>query len=122
LVDGLIDTPVSLDFKEDDWVEIDLGRDRSIGEVVLFGKGDFWKRFDIMVYATGQKADEARMWCSEADWKWTSANRRDPAEGGFSVSYRSQSQRVRFIRLICRKATAHSELTEIRVTPIQVSQ
>lgn len=91
-----------------DWFEIDLGRDRPIGEVCVVMNGDakaFWKKFDIMVYSTGQNFASARRFASEMDWIYSATQRRDvdPLEFSVqSVAYRARPQTVRFIRFVNR--------------------
>ncbi|MDR3689399.1 MAG: CARDB domain-containing protein [Fimbriimonas sp.] len=124
LISGSVDREVTLGGKAGDWVEVDLGRDRTIGEISLVGDiGKFWSKFDILVYATGQKPDEATAWAKEADWRWTSANRRNPIAGSpsVSVSYCAPAARFRFIRIVNRSDST-GILRAIRVTPIKISQ
>ncbi len=125
LVAGTTDTEVSLGGKAGDWVEIDLGRDRTIGEVTLFGAtGTFWPQFEIQVYATGQKLEEATLWANELNWNWAATNRRDLIPGDpntISVAYRSPSERIRFIR-ITNRSSVIGKLKGIRVVPVKISQ
>jgi len=125
LVSGAIDQAVQLGGKAGDWVEIDLGRDRTIGEISLIGDpGAFWQKFDVIVYTTGQKLDEAATWARETNWNWTSSNRRDPianAPGVVSVGYCAAASRIRFIRIVNRSDST-GKLRAIKVTPIKISQ
>lgn len=116
-------TEATLSAKTGDWVEIDLGRDRTIGEIALLAKpGVFWSKFDILAYATGQNPADALPWAKEVDFRWTADNRRDPvagADGVVSVPYRGEPRRFRFIRLVNR-GNGTGELAEIKVTPATV--
>ena len=124
LVSGGTDKEVTLGGKIGDWVEIDLGRDRTIGEITLLGSQDaFWPQFDIVVYSTGQKASEASPWASELKWNWTASNRRDLIGSDsniVSVAYRAPETRIRFIRIINRSSSV-GKLRAIRVVPIKIS-
>ena len=124
LVSGTPGKEVTLGGKAGDWVEIDLGRDRTIGEITLLGDpSDFWPQFDIMVYATGQKPAEASPWASELNWNWTASNRRDligTDPNTVSVAYRSPEIRIRFIRIVNRSSSI-GKLKAIRVVPIKIS-
>jgi hypothetical protein len=125
LVSGAADREVELGAKVGDWVEIDLGRDRTIGEIDLIGKAEsFWSQFDVMVYSTGQKPSEASPWATELDWKWTAANRRDVMPGNdpssVSVAYRAPETRIRFVRIVNRSGSA-GKLQGIRVVPIKIT-
>lgn len=106
LVDGDAKT-----FYESDaeWIEIDIGRDRPIGEITLVSDRDgdgFWSQFDILVYSTGQRLNEARVYARELDWRRAVAFHRDvdPSDPSVvRVRYRAMAQTVRFIRLVKRE-------------------
>ncbi|RYE80167.1 MAG: hypothetical protein EOO74_02565, partial [Myxococcales bacterium] len=99
ITDGDDATSVALPDKPGSWVEIDLGRDRTLGEIALRpGEGPFWVRYDISVYSTGGKPEEALIWASEPNSVWARRNR---AEAGW-VSYRSPVQRIRYVRIVNR--------------------
>jgi hypothetical protein len=123
-VSGTPGPEVELGAKVGDWVEIDLGRDRTIGEIDLIGKSEnFWQQFEIQVYSTGQKATEATPWATELNWQWAAHNRREvlPGESGLvSVPYRTQEIRIRFIRIV-NKAGTPGKLAGIRVVPIKIT-
>ena len=93
LLGGSGDAEVTLGGKPGDWVEIDLGRDRTIGEISLLGKASaFWPQFDIQVYSTGQKPEEAATWANEINWNWAATNRREMLPNNpnvASVAYRA---------------------------------
>jgi len=102
--------------KDRAWVEIDLGRDRTIAEIALFSEGDFWKSFQILGYGTGQRVDEASPFAIEADFRWAFANRKD-ADG--AVRYRGPAPRVRFIRIINR-GKSDGRLNRIEIKAAQL--
>jgi hypothetical protein len=91
-----------------DWFEVDIGRDRPIGEIKFVMTGDhkaFWKRFDILIYGTGQTVTQARVYASEKDWQEAMTERRDINEKNpdvRSVAYRALPETVRFIRVVNR--------------------
>lgn len=120
LIDGNEATAFSLPSTEGSWVEIDLGRDRTIAEVRLLTKEGLWSQFDILAYATGQRPSEAFLWAKEVDWNWTAANRSDSLEIS-SVAYRNAPQRVRFIRIVSR-AAGSATLNEVKISPALVTQ
>jgi hypothetical protein len=117
-------TEATFSQKPGDWVEIDLGRDRTIGEIALLARpGKFWSKFDILAYATGQTPADALPWVKEVDFAWATGNRGDAVEGGngvVSVPYRAQPRRFRYIRLVNRGGGA-GELAEVKVIPTVVS-
>ena len=98
------------------WVEVDLGRDRTIGEIALRTGEAFWKRYEIRVYATGTKPADAGLWAPELDSDWARRNR---SEDGW-LPYRAPTVRVRFIRIVSKSGGAAS-LAGLRVVPVKVS-
>ena len=48
------------------WIEVDLGRDRTIAEVGLLG--GLPKSFDLRLRGTGEDPSSATRWASEGDW------------------------------------------------------
>lgn len=119
LVDGNLDSASPLPDAKGAWVEIDLGRDRVIGEVRLVAaKAPFWNRFDVVVYGTGQTPGEAQQWATERNWAWSIANRADIEPGGArSVAYRATAKRVRFIRIVNKGASEPAPIAELIVKP-----
>lgn len=120
-VDGDLDTASALPANPGDWIEIDLGRDRTIGEIAITSGEKFWKQFDIMVYATGMNPKDAQFWAREVDWNWTAQNRGVPSGKGHSVSYRGNSLMIRFIRIVCRQSGAGASLAELRAVPVKLN-
>ena len=107
----------TLSGKPGDWVEIDLGRDRTVGEVALAAEpGRFWRAFDVYTYATGQKPEETVPWAREVDFGWTAAHRGD----GGTVHYRGAPRRFRFVRIVNRSG-GEGILAEVRVIPATVA-
>jgi hypothetical protein len=101
LNDGNPATLAKLGSKKGDWVEIDLGRDRTVAEIDVLGQPkEMWERFDLLVYGTGQRVGDATIWAREQDWGWTASNRRDLVSGVPSVAYRGRPLRVRYIRIV----------------------
>lgn len=107
LTDGKPETTMTTSAE---WIELDLGRDRPIGEIALTSVGQFWPKYDIMVYQTGQKPADARMWGKELDLPWTVRNRP-------GVQYRAEGQRYRYIRVVNRSNQKEGTIGEISVTP-----
>jgi len=116
VTDGDDATAAALPEKVGGWVEIDLGRDRTLGEVALKpGDGPFWTRYDILVYATGQRPEDALPWSTEANSAWARRNRSD---GGW-ISYRSPVQRIRYVRIVS-KSGGPASLAGFRVVPVKI--
>jgi len=107
LIDDNDATTDALPSDTNSWVEIDLGKDRNVGEIDLtFSKDPMWKKFDVMAYATGQRPEEAFAWVKEADSDYSRLARSEPTAtpGIVRVAYRAPYQRFRYIRLVNRSA------------------
>lgn len=95
-----------------DWLEIDLGRDRPIGEVALvLSNGEMPLKYDIQVYATGQAPPENDAWIKDLNFAWTKPNRLR-ADG--SIAYRGPMTRARFVRIVNRSGGKGS-IAEVKV-------
>jgi len=78
------------------WIEIDLQKDRTIGEIVLNSSGgNLPEKFRISTYQTGQRIDSARPWATEIAGRWMIANR----GSGDEIAYHGPARLVRFIRI-----------------------
>lgn len=108
LVDGKADTSCEFAAGHKGWIEIDLGRDRPLGEVRLSFVGDgVWPEFDLRIYGTGERAAQARTWVGEPDGGWSLRTRLDvdaAMPGVKTVAYRGFPVRARFLRLVPRVA------------------
>ena len=78
------------------WVEVDLGRDRLLGEIEL--RGDLPNAFLVAVYGTTEKINESRPWVGEADLAERRRNYPD-LESGVTV-YRPRPVGGRYIRIL----------------------
>ncbi len=124
LIDGDRTTIYAAGEKIGDWVEIDIGRDRPIGEVKLLTGPDpkaFWQRFDVMVYGTGQTVNTARVFAGESNWNYAVTMEKDSVNGVTSVAYRAPAQTVRFIRLVNKSGGAGS-LGGIEIRETEIGQ
>lgn len=120
LVDENLQTGATFGGQIRDWIEIDLGRDRVVGEIqLLSGKDPFWESFDIFIYATGQTPEQALLWSREKSWSWSYAYGSNMVAGDVrSVGYRGTAQRFRYIRIVNRSQVSKATLNEIRAFPI----
>lgn len=116
LVDGDPSSSVSVSGGNGAFVEIDLGRDRSIAEVQLVAK-EMWNQFDFILYSTGQDAATSPAWAREFDWRTSSTTKGAPEADGKRIAYRAGSGRFRFIRIINRSPQSSATISEIRVVP-----
>ena len=102
--------------KAGEWVEIDLGRDRTIGEIALKPGSTFPERVEIRVYGTGGKPEEATLWAKDLSTSWNLRNR---GEDGL-LSYRAPAQRIRYIRILSDSGGAGS-LAGVKVIPVAIA-
>ncbi len=91
LVDDSQDTEYTL--PANGWVEVDLGRDRLLGEIAF--QGEVPKKFKVKVYGTTDKVDQADWWIDEVD---SDKFRRDYEIKGDLV-YRPSPNTARYIRI-----------------------
>jgi len=116
LVDEDASTQVELGSLPGDWIEIDLGRDRPVGEVQIhYGDRQMPVKFDVQAYATGQTAPESDAWVKDLNSIWTRENR-IKADG--YVPYRGPMIRARFIRVVNRSGGI-GKIGEIRIFPLK---
>lgn len=120
LIGGAGKAAVTLGSKAGDWVEVDLGRDRTLAEIRLTAGEGFWRQFDILLYGTGQRPAEAQLFARERDWAFARRNRSDGPAADATVSYRGAPVQVRFIRIVNRSG-GPGEISKISVIPAKVS-
>lgn len=93
------------------WIEIDLGRDKEIAEIVLEFNGEPWTMFNIVTYKTAQSPSDSQVWQAETNGK----NRATTlATGNKVLRYQSRPVRSRFVRIVPVSQEAVS-LSEIMV-------
>jgi hypothetical protein len=116
LTDGKLDTSVSLGNEPAGyWIEIDLGRDRTMAEISLVFDGAPWKQFKILTYKTAQNAGEATVWSEETNAVSSGAMRQSP-DGKTVMTYLATPVRSRYIRIV-PVSREPVKLSEIRVVP-----
>lgn len=121
ICDDDVQTYAVLASKDGDWIEIDLGRDRPLGQLDLVAKGGiFWDRFDVLGYSTGQTVADAIPWIRERGFAWTAANVGETSNGAVIVRYPAYAQRFRFLR-IKNRSTGPANLAELRVYGVRQS-
>ncbi|MEI7985684.1 MAG: hypothetical protein WCI55_08655 [Armatimonadota bacterium] len=91
LTDDSLDTEYTLPAKG--WVEVDLGRDRLLGEFVL--QGEVPKQFRVKVYGTTDKVDVADLWIDEVNTE----KFRKAYEMPGDLTYRPSPNTARYIRI-----------------------
>jgi hypothetical protein len=91
LVDESLDTEYSLPAKG--WVEVDLGRDRLLGEFVL--QGQVPSQFRVKVYGTTDKVDVADLWIDEINTEKFRLAYGMPKD----LTYRPSPNTARYIRI-----------------------
>ncbi len=116
LVDG--DAKTGIDFKaeaKENWIELDLGRDRAIGEVQIDVEGgDFFTGLTLLRYGTSQTIDAASPWFTEKDSSSHFRLRGQRVDGGQTrLIYRAPAASVRYLRLV--PTGGHATITGIHV-------
>lgn len=119
LVDDDLATESALGGNPGDWIEVDLGRDRPIGEVQIVLKDrSMPAKFDILAYATGQTAPQFDSWIKDLNSAWTSQDRGRKEGNAWAVAYRGPMTRSRFIRIVNRSGGS-AKIAEVRVFALQ---
>lgn len=121
LVDGNPGTVVTMPPASDgQWIEIDLGRDRIIGEVELTFAGQPFRAFDIVVYKTAQSPEAATPFIREANSALRVLAQKAGGGATTTLRYRGETVLGRYIRL-APLAGVETGLAEVKVYPIQVA-
>lgn len=117
LTDGDPETTVVLPGGEGSWIDLDLGRDRQIGEVrLVLQDGALWPDFEIGIYQTGETDADAFPFAREISARWTFRNRYEVVGDGRGLGYTGMPVRGRFIRITAKKAFAG----DVRIGEIEV--
>ncbi|MCB0825063.1 MAG: hypothetical protein KDC26_02635 [Armatimonadetes bacterium] len=116
VTDGNLESTTRLETGQ--WVEVDLGRDRTFGEVTIATKGAFLSDFVISTRSTGQGATAQRPWFEEIFGQVRAVERGVKSGDAVSVSYRGRGTQSRYLRIQNRGPAV--DLAEIKVTPCRV--
>lgn len=101
------------------WVEVDLGRDRAIGEVQMAVAGIPPSQVSLDVYKTGSRPSDAVAWFSSPDAAWLWAL--EPAQNGVRTAIvRGSLTQSRYLRVVNRSQSP-MDLRELRIFPGQMS-
>lgn len=93
------------------WLEIDLGRDRLLGEISLVFDGDAWTSFDLTGYMTGQQPSQAHPIMRE---RQSEARAEKLEDGQIKLTYFGSDRRVRYLRI------APQSKQEVRLAEVTV--
>lgn len=119
VVDGKWESTLSIAANDAGWVEVDLGRDRPIGEVRLDVVGEaYFSAVEVRVYATGQRPSEARLYWKESDGPYALKTRSEPVAGHSdirSLPMRGAGTVARFVRILFAASPRPVTIAEIRV-------
>lgn len=122
IVDEKLETGADLPVGDSAWIEIDMGRDRTIGEVSITVSGDpFWSDFDIAGYNTGQIASEAVSWRRVRDFDWSRRNASEAAGDLRTIRFRAAGQTYRYIRIRKFGKASAGKVREVRVYGVSAS-
>lgn len=102
------------------WLEVDLGRDRFVGEIALTlaAGSSLWPRFDLEGYNTGQRVEQKRLLFREVAGVENLAARAEPSADGQTVTirYRIAPAQIRYLRIEASAGVA--EVREIAAHPV----
>lgn len=116
LTDGKNETSVSLGDEGDGYfIDLDLGRDRSLAEISLVFDGPVWKQFRILTYKTSQSAQDAIVWSEEANGP-SNPKLTKTEDGKSMLSYLARPVRSRYVRIVPLSRES-VKLCEIKVVP-----
>jgi hypothetical protein len=96
-----------------EWIELDLGRDRPIGEIRIYADS-IWNQFDIIAYSTGQTVADAQLFAHELDSSMRERHCFESDLKDWCLAYRARPLTVRFIRIV-RKGAGTTMIREIEV-------
>ena len=117
IIDGQLGT--GLQIPPGAWVEVDLGRDRAIGEVQLAVAGVPPSQVSLDVYKTGSRPSDAVAWFTSPDAAWLWAL--EPAQSGVrTATVRGSLTQSRYLRVVNRSQSP-MDLRELRIFPGQMS-
>lgn len=102
--------PIEWTFADGDWIEVDLGRDRTVAEIELEVTGS--GAFDVVGYGTGDRPEDAVTAARISDLALLLRNR--PG----SLKWYPAPRRTRYVRLVGRGAGSVT-LTRLRVRPMR---
>lgn len=92
LIDGRPETSVEMPGAEGGWIEIDLGRERQVGQIELEFEGPAWRSFSIAFYGTSQSPANAQNWIQERESSLRLV--------GGKATYRGSLSLMRYIRIL----------------------
>lgn len=118
LVDGDLSTGVVLPL--DGWVEVDLGRDRSFGELQLTCTGEFLSQFFVATYKTGQEASQSQPWYVEGYGDYQASAFGKVEGDAVTVSYRAPGTQSRYVRILNTSGKA-ARITDIKLVPLRAT-
>lgn len=103
---------------DQDWIELDLGRDRPIGEIRLYfdpsAKDRFWSNFEIVGYSTGQTISDAQRIATEQSPNTRPTYCFEADKRDWCLVYRGRPRTTRFVRII-RRSQNSAVLREIEI-------
>lgn len=100
------------------WVEIDLGRDRIVGQVNLVLLGNHFPNLEIWAYGTSQTSDAAIRWVALPNLDSLAEVYGAPFSGGVAIPVVHSAMRMRYVRLINR-GEQPVNVSDIMVIPVK---
>lgn len=116
LVDGNRETAVEL--FPGQWIEVDLGRDRSFAQVEIDVAAGELNEFDILVYGTSQTAAGAIKWASINEGNYIGRVYGGKQESGVRIPISGLSRQARYLRIVSR-SLSKATLSGLVVRPVR---
>jgi hypothetical protein len=116
LVDEQPETGLDLAPKE--WIEIDLGRDRVIGEIDLSFMTEVYPNLEIFGYGTSQNANAAIRWVGLSNLSQLANFYGTPEGTNVSIPIVHAAMQMRYVRIINR-GDQTAKIGDIKVIPIK---
>lgn len=123
LLDGDPATEMEIPAKTQAWIEIDLGKERSLGEVEMICST--FERLAIKVANTGQASTAARTWAVEPDGRHVPVFKARAVEGSSNrqrIRYHGPLTEARILRLEIQTGDQPLALSDIRAYPVVFQQ
>lgn len=119
VVDGNPET--SVDLFPGQWIEVDMGRDRTFGQVEIELASGELNAFDILVYGTSQTASSAFRWASINEGNYIGRVWGGEVKAGTRIPISGLARQGRYLRLV-NKSPEKVALSGLIIRPVRVNE
>lgn len=117
LVDG--DSETMIELASNQWIEVDLGRDRIVGQIDFILSGGNYPNLEIFSYGTSQNADAAIRWIGLPNLNFLAKLYGMKVGNATSIPIIHTATRMRYVRIINR-GDDPAVFADLRVIPVKV--